>query len=65
MEKLDVFDCSNVFIASYFTNDRDCAHCNREHTLIYIYSPENWKLRSGSAKRFCGRATALLCGATT
>lgn len=36
MEKLDVFDCSNVFIASYFTNDRDCAHCNREHTLIYI-----------------------------
>lgn len=40
MEKLDVFDCSNVFIASYFTNDRDCAHCNREHTLIYIYSGE-------------------------
>lgn len=40
MEKLDVFDCSNVFIASYFTNDRDCAHCNREHTLIYICSGE-------------------------
>ena len=40
MEQLDVFDCSNVFIASYFTNDRDCAHCNREHTLIYIYSGE-------------------------
>lgn len=40
MEKLDVFDCSNVFIASYFTNDRDCAHCNREHTLIYILSGE-------------------------
>lgn len=40
MEKLDVFDCSNVFIASYFTNDRGCAHCNREHTLIYIYSGE-------------------------
>lgn len=40
MEKLDVFDCSNVFIASYFTNDRDCAHCNREHTLIYIHSGE-------------------------
>lgn len=40
MEKLDVFDCSNVFLASYFTDDRDCAHCNREHTLIYIYSGE-------------------------
>lgn len=40
MEKLDVFDYSNVFIASYFTNDRDCAHCNRDHTLIYIYSGE-------------------------
>lgn len=40
MEKLDVFDCSNVFIASYFTDDRGCAHCNREHTLIYICSGE-------------------------
>lgn len=40
MERLDVFDCSNVFIASYFTDDRDCAHENREHTLIYIYSGE-------------------------
>lgn len=40
MERLDVFDCSNVFIASYFTNDRDCAHFNREHTLIYICSGE-------------------------
>lgn len=40
MEKLDVFDCSNVFIASYFTDNRDCAHCNHEHTLIYIYSGE-------------------------
>ena len=40
MEQLDVFDCSNVFIASYFTNDRGCAHCNREHTLIYIHSGE-------------------------
>lgn len=40
MERLDVFDCSNVFIANYFTNDRDCAHCNREHTLIYICSGE-------------------------
>lgn len=40
MERLDVLDCSNVFIASYFTNSRDCAHCNREHTLIYIHSGE-------------------------
>ncbi|MDO4181215.1 MAG: AraC family transcriptional regulator [Bacteroidales bacterium] len=40
MEQLDVFDCSNVFIASFFTNDRGCAHCNREHTLIYIHSGE-------------------------
>ncbi len=40
MEHLDVFDCSNVFIGSYFTDDRDCAHCNREHTLVYCYSGE-------------------------
>ena len=40
MEKLEVFDCSNVFIASFFTDDRGCAHCNREHTLIYILSGE-------------------------
>lgn len=40
MEKLDVFDCSSTFIASYFTDDRGCAHCNREHTLIYIHSGE-------------------------
>ncbi len=40
MERPDVFDCSNVFIASYFIDDRGCAHCNREHTLIYIYSGE-------------------------
>lgn len=40
MEHLDVFDCSNVFIASFFTDDRGCAHCNREHTLIYIHSGE-------------------------
>lgn len=38
MEKLEVFDCSNVFIASFFTDDRGCAHCNHEHTLIYILS---------------------------
>lgn len=40
MEHLDVFDCSNIFIGSYFTDDRDCAHCNREHTLVYCYSGE-------------------------
>lgn len=40
MEHLDVFDCSNVFMGSYFTDDRDCAHCNREHTLVYCYSGE-------------------------
>ena len=40
MEKLEVFDCSNAFIASFFTDDRGCAHCNREHTLIYILSGE-------------------------
>lgn len=40
MEQLDVFDCSNVFVASYFTDDRGCAHCNREHTLIYLCSGE-------------------------
>lgn len=38
MEKLDVFDCSNVIIASYFTDSKDCEHENREHTLIYICS---------------------------
>lgn len=40
MEQLDVFDCSNVLIASYFTDDRGCAHENREHTLIYLSSGE-------------------------
>lgn len=40
MEQLDVFNCSNVFMASYFTDDRGCAHENREHTLIYLCSGE-------------------------
>ena len=40
MEQLDAFDCSNVLIASYFTDDRKCAHENREHTLIYLCSGE-------------------------
>lgn len=40
MERLDVFDCSDVFIASFFTDDRGCAHCNHDHTLIFIHSGE-------------------------
>ena len=40
MEQLNVFDCSNVLIASFFTDDQDCAHENREHTLIYLCSGE-------------------------
>lgn len=40
MEKLDVFDCSNILIGCYFTDDRGCAHENREHTLIYLISGE-------------------------
>lgn len=40
MEKLDVFDCSNILIACYFTDNRGCAHENREHTLIYLCSGE-------------------------
>ncbi len=55
MEKLDVFDCSNVFIASFYTDDRGCAHCNREHTLIYIFSGE-------LEITHCGRKTILHTG---
>lgn len=40
MEQLDVFDCSNVLIGCYFTDTRECAHENREHTLIYLISGE-------------------------
>lgn len=40
MERLDVFNCSNILIASYFTDNRGCAHENREHTLIYLISGE-------------------------
>ena len=40
MEQLDVFDCLNVLIASYLTEDRGCAQENREHTLIYLCSGE-------------------------
>lgn len=38
MEELKVLDYSNVFIASYFTDDRECTHANAEHTLIYLCS---------------------------
>lgn len=40
METLKVLDYSNVFLASYFTDDRHCSHWNREHTLLYIQSGE-------------------------
>lgn len=40
MEMLKVLDYSNVFLASYFTDDRHCSHLNREHTLLYIQSGE-------------------------
>lgn len=50
MERLDVFDCSHVFVASYFTDDRGCAHCNREHTLIYLCSGELEITQQGCGK---------------
>lgn len=40
MEILKVLDYSNIFIASYFTDDNVCAHLNREHTLLYLKSGE-------------------------
>lgn len=40
MERLDVFNCSNVLIGCYFTDDKTCAHENKEHTLIYLCSGE-------------------------
>ena len=40
MEKLKVLDYSNVFIASYFTDNCECGHSNAEHTLIYLCSGE-------------------------
>lgn len=55
MERLDVFDCSNVLIASYFTDDCECAHENREHTLIYLCSGE-------LEIEECGRKTVLHAG---
>ena len=40
MEQLKVLDYANVFIGCYFTDDRQCAHPNAEHTLLYILSGE-------------------------
>ena len=40
MEILKVLDYSNIFIASYFTDDQQCSHSNREHTLLYLQSGE-------------------------
>lgn len=40
MDTLKVLDYSDVFIASYFTDVRECSHPNREHTLIYLCSGE-------------------------
>lgn len=61
MEQLDVFDCSNVLIGCYFTDDRRCAHENREHTLIYLISGEleieergkKTVLHPGECSHFC------------
>lgn len=40
MEEQKVFDISDAFLASYFTDDRQCVHPNREHTLVYLCSGE-------------------------
>lgn len=40
MEQLKALDYNNAVIASYFTDDKECSHANREHTLIYICSGE-------------------------
>lgn len=40
MEQLKVLEFSNVFIGAYFTDNRECAHPNAEHTLIYLLSGE-------------------------
>ena len=38
MERLDVFDPSNISITSYHTDEQECTHCNREHTLVYVHT---------------------------
>lgn len=40
MEELKVLDFSNVFIADYVTDKRQCVSHNSEHTLIYLCSGE-------------------------
>lgn len=40
MEQLKVINFMDAVIGSYFTDDRECAHPNREHTLIYLCSDE-------------------------
>ena len=40
MEEQKVFDISDAFLASYLTDGRQCAHPNREHTLVYLCSGE-------------------------
>lgn len=42
MERLDVFDCSNVLIASYFTDDR-VVPTKTGSIRLFIYVPANWK----------------------
>lgn len=64
MERLDVFDCSNVLIANYFTDDRGCAHENREHTLIYLCSGE-LEIEERGKKPCCIRGIVLSCGVIT
>lgn len=59
MEKMDVFDCSNIFIVSYFTNDRDCAHCNHESI------PMNWKSPRETARQTFVPETGRSCVVTT
>lgn len=40
MEQLKVINFSDAVIGSYFTDNVECSHPNREHTLIYICSGE-------------------------
>jgi hypothetical protein len=40
MEQLDVFDCLNVLIASYFTGG---VPTKTGSIRLFIYAPANWK----------------------
>lgn len=42
MERLDVFDCSNVLIASYFTDDRG-APMKTGSIRLFICAPVSWR----------------------